>query len=48
MTISELKENLNESLNDESKLWTPFLALAEQKTGVKRIYMFFGKSIRGS
>uniref|UniRef100_A0A8D8WAL1 Receptor expression-enhancing protein n=2 Tax=Cacopsylla melanoneura TaxID=428564 RepID=A0A8D8WAL1_9HEMI len=42
MTIAEVRENLNQSLNDESKPWSPFLALAEQKTGVKRIYIVLG------
>lgn len=43
MTIGEIRENLNQSLNDESKPWTPFLSLAEQKTGVKRIYIVLGE-----
>lgn len=38
--ISGAKDSIEASLHDESKPWTPVLAWAEDKTGVKRLYVF--------
>ncbi|KAL1110494.1 hypothetical protein AAG570_008022 [Ranatra chinensis] len=38
--LSTCKEALDESLSDESKPWTPLLSYLEEKTGVKRFYLF--------
>lgn len=39
----EIKSKLDSSLNDNSKPWTKFLQLAEEKTNVPRLYLFGGK-----
>lgn len=41
--IQAIKITLNESLNEKGKPWTKALDLAEEKTGVPRIYMVLGK-----
>ncbi|KAJ8682385.1 hypothetical protein QAD02_018177 [Eretmocerus hayati] len=40
--VVAIKETLEKVLKDDSKPWTKYLALAEQKTGVDRIYLFVG------
>lgn len=40
--IVAIKETLEKMLNDESRPWTKYLALAEQKSGVSRLYLFLG------
>ncbi|GAB0094731.1 Receptor expression-enhancing protein [Sergentomyia squamirostris] len=40
--MQECKENINKALNDDSKPWTPMLALVEGKSGIPRIYIFYG------
>jgi len=40
--IDEIKNTLNDSLNDDSKPWTSLFDLIEQKTGVPRMYIFIG------
>lgn len=42
MTFAEFREKLSAALNNEKAVWNPFLTLAEQKTGVKRIYIVLG------
>lgn len=37
------KQQLEKDLSDDAKPWTKYLKLAEEKTGVQRIYIFFGK-----
>lgn len=41
--VAEAKECIQRAINDESKPWTPLLALAESKSGVPRLYIFCGK-----
>ncbi|CAH1173750.1 unnamed protein product [Phaedon cochleariae] len=40
--FNELRQQLDKSLHDSSKPWTPFLAQAEQKIGLDRVYIFIG------
>ncbi|XP_055708711.1 receptor expression-enhancing protein 5-like isoform X1 [Phlebotomus papatasi] len=40
--VAEAKECIQRAINDESKPWTPLLALAESKSGVPRLYIFCG------
>lgn len=40
--ILAIKEKLENTLKDESKPWTRYLALAEQKSGVDRLKIFVG------
>ena len=40
--IVAIKETLEKSLHDERKPWAKYLALAEQKSGVNRLYLFLG------
>ena len=37
------KKQLEKDLNDESKPWSKYLKLVEEKTNVPRLYLFFGK-----
>lgn len=37
------KQSLEKELADDSKPWSKYLKLAEEKTGVSRTYLFFGK-----
>ena len=41
--FEEYKKSLDNELADESKPWSKYLKLAEEKTGVSRSYIFFGK-----
>jgi len=34
---------VEKQLSDESKIWSKWFALAEEKTGVKRLHLFYGK-----
>lgn len=43
--IEAIKITLNESLNEQGKPWTKALDLAEQKSGVPRLYLVLGKLI---
>ena len=43
--IEEYKQCLDKCLKDETKPWTPFFAMAEEKTGVNRSYIAMGKLI---
>lgn len=45
--IVAVKEYLEKTLKDESKPWTRMFVLAEEKTGVDRLYIFVGKSSSG-
>jgi len=36
------KQQLEKDLSDDSKPWAKYLKLVEEKTGVQRIYIFFG------
>ncbi|KFB41543.1 AGAP004819-PC-like protein [Anopheles sinensis] len=40
--IEEIKGSIETSLKDESKPWTQFFKLAEEKTNVPRLYIFLG------
>uniref|UniRef100_A0A1B6C5U4 Receptor expression-enhancing protein n=1 Tax=Clastoptera arizonana TaxID=38151 RepID=A0A1B6C5U4_9HEMI len=40
--IQEYKETLDKNLNDDKKPWAGPFAWAENKTGVKRLYLFLG------
>lgn len=40
-----VKQHLEKDLNDDSKPWSKYLKLAEEKTGVQRIYLFFGELV---
>lgn len=41
--IQAIKISLNESLNDKDSPWKKPLDLAEEKTGVPRIYVVLGE-----
>lgn len=41
--ILEYKDTIDKALNDSKKPWTYWLALAEEKTRIKRIYLFLGE-----
>lgn len=41
--IAEYKETIDQALHDNQKPWTGWLALAEEKTGIKRLYLFIGE-----
>lgn len=43
--IVAVKEYLEKALKDESKPWAKMFALAEEKTGVDRLYVFVGELI---
>ncbi|KYM76606.1 PREDICTED: receptor expression-enhancing protein 5 [Atta cephalotes] len=43
--IIAVKEYLEKMLKDESKPWTKMFALAEEKTGIDRLYIFVGSLI---
>lgn len=43
--FSEYKESIDKVLHDNKKPWTGWLDVAEEKTGLKRIYLFGGKWI---
>lgn len=38
-----MKEYLEKTLRDESKPWTKLFVLAEEKTGIDRLYIFVGE-----
>uniref|UniRef100_A0A1B6LC06 Receptor expression-enhancing protein n=1 Tax=Graphocephala atropunctata TaxID=36148 RepID=A0A1B6LC06_9HEMI len=40
--VAEYKDSIDKALHDNQKPWTGWLALAEEKTGVKRLYLFLG------
>lgn len=40
------KQQLEKDLSDDSKPWSKYLKLVEEKTNVPRIYLFFGKYIK--
>ena len=40
------KQQLEKDLSDDSKPWTKYLKIAEEKTGVQRIYLFFGELLK--
>jgi hypothetical protein len=44
--VVAVKEYLEKALRDESKLWTKMFILAEEKTGVDRLYVFVGELLR--
>lgn len=39
------KNIIEKNLNDKATPWEPILAYLEEKSGVKRIYLFLGKFI---
>lgn len=41
--FDSIKQQLDKDLADESKPWTKYLKLAEEKTGVSRSYIFLGE-----
>lgn len=41
--LQECKENLEKSLNDDTKPWASILQWAEDKTGANRLYIFVGR-----
>lgn len=41
--IEAIKVSLNQVLNDKEKPWKKALDLAEEKSGVPRLYIFGGK-----
>lgn len=38
-----IKQQVEKELSDDSKPWTKYLKLAEEKSGVNRSYIFIGK-----
>ena len=43
--IMAIKESIEKALRDESKPWTRYLTLAEKKSQVDRLYIFFGEML---
>lgn len=41
--VEEFKHTVNEALNDQAKPWKALFDIAEEKTGVPRLYLFSGK-----
>lgn len=41
--IEAIKVSLNQALNDKEKPWKKVLDLAEEKSGVPRLYLFGGE-----
>lgn len=41
--IEAIKVSLNQTLNDKDKPWKKILDLAEEKSGVPRLYLFAGE-----
>lgn len=41
--IEAIKISLNQSLNDKEKPWKKVFDLAEEKSGVPRVYLFAGE-----
>lgn len=41
--VEDLKQSVNQSLNDSTKPWKAAFDFAEEKTGVPRLYLFSGK-----
>lgn len=46
--FNEIKGDIEKSLNDPSKPWTPIFAKAEESTGINRLYMFLGNYAHNS
>jgi hypothetical protein len=44
--IEGYKESLDKALHDKNQPWSGALDWAEGKTGIKRLYLFTGESIR--
>lgn len=41
--LLEYKDTIERNLTDKSKPWTKYFEIAEQKSGVSRVYLFIGK-----
>lgn len=41
--LDEYKSKIEKELSDNSKPWTKYFALAQEKTGVNKVYIFLGK-----
>lgn len=41
--VADFREKLEKTLSEEGRPWTPILGKAEEKTGVKRLYIVLGK-----
>lgn len=41
--FDDYKQQLEKDLTDDSKPWTKYLKIAEDKTGISRLYIFFGE-----
>lgn len=41
--FDDYKQQLEKDLKDDSKPWTKYLKLAEEKTGLNRLYIFLGE-----
>lgn len=44
LKLQEYKDTIEKNLRDRSKPWTKYFDLAEEKTGVSRVYLFVGES----
>lgn len=42
--FNKFKNILEKDLKDDTKPWTKWLSIAEEKTGVNRVYLFGGKN----
>lgn len=42
--LNKFKNILEKDLKDDSKPWTKWLTIAEEKSGVNRVYLFVGKN----
>lgn len=41
--LFEYRETIERNLSDKSKPWTKYFEMAEQKSGVSRVYLFVGE-----
>jgi len=40
--VADFRDKLEKTLSEEGRPWTPILGKAEEKTGVKRLYIVMG------
>lgn len=43
--VADFRDKLEKTLSEEGRPWTPILGKAEEKTGVKRLYIVLGMQI---
>jgi hypothetical protein len=43
--VADFRDKLEKTLSEEGRPWTPLLGKAEEKTGVKRLYIVLGMQL---